>query len=186
MILTRLQRRLANAAGLAVVVALMSYALFAQYVQGLEACPLCIFQRLAMIGVGVVFLAAALHAPAGVGARAYGVLAALVALVGTGISAWHVRLQNLPPAEVPSCGPGFSYMFDAFPILEAVKMVFTGSGECAEVNWTFLGLSMPAWVLIWFVALGALALYANWKPVPGAGPQLRESAGASPRLSGNA
>jgi disulfide bond formation protein DsbB len=41
-------------------------------------------------------------------------------------------------------------------------MVFSGSGECAEVNWVFLGLSMPAWVFIWFVALGALVITANW------------------------
>ena len=165
MIATRSQRRLANAAGVAAVVGLMAYALYAQYVQGLEACPLCIFQRMALIGVGIVLLGATLHAPTGTGARAYAGLGAFVAAVGAGISAWHVRLQNLPPAEVPACGPGFGYMFDAFPWLDAVKMVFTGSGECAEINWTFLGLSMPAWVLVWFVILGTLAVVANWKPV---------------------
>ena len=54
-------------------------------------------------------------------------------------------------------------MFDAFPWLDALKMVFTGSGECAKVNWTFLGFSMPSWVLVWFVALGALIVAANWR-----------------------
>lgn len=165
MIATRTHQRLLNAAGVAAVVGLMAYALYAQYVQGLEACPLCIFQRIAMIGLGFVCLAAALHAPTGVGARAYGVLGLIAALIGGGISAWHVRMQNLPPAEIPTCGPGFSYMFESFPVFDAIKMVFTGSGECAEVNWTFLGLSMPAWVLIWFVILGTLAVVANWRPV---------------------
>jgi disulfide bond formation protein DsbB len=162
---TRNQRRLLNAAGVVAVIGLMGYALYAQHVQGLEACPLCIFQRIALIGVGIVLLAAAVHAPTGKGARIYGILGALVAAGGAGISAWHVRIQNLPPAEVPSCGPGFDYLFDAFPLLEAVRMVFTSSGECAEVNWTFLGLSMPAWVLIWFAILGTLAVAANWRPV---------------------
>lgn len=162
---TRSQRRLLNAAGVVAVIGLMGYALYAQHVQGFEACPLCIFQRIALIGVGIVLLAAALHAPAGRGARVYGVFGALVALVGAGIAAWHVRMQHLPAAEIPSCGPGFDYMFDAFPLLEAVRMVFTGSGECAEVNWSFLGLSMPAWVLIWFAILGTLAVVANWRPV---------------------
>jgi disulfide bond formation protein DsbB len=74
-------------------------------------------------------------------------------------------LQNLPPDEVPSCGPGLDYMLDAFPLMEALEMVFTGSGECAEVNWSFLGLSMPAWVLVWFVALAALIVFANWNRV---------------------
>ncbi len=165
MIETRSQRRLWNFAGVLAVVGLMSYALFAQYVQGYEACPLCIFQRVAVIVVGLVLLVAALHAPLGSGARVYGVLGALAAAIGVGISGWHLYLQGLPPDEVPSCGPGLGYMMDAFPVLDTIRMVFTGSGECAEINWTLLGLSMPAWVLIWFVILGALAITANWNRV---------------------
>ncbi len=142
---------------------LMAYALYEQYVVGLEACPLCIFQRVALIALGIVFGIAALHAPRGAGARGYAVAGVLVAAVGFGIAAWHVRMQHLPADQVPSCGPGLSYMMDAFPLAEWIKMVFTGSGECANVNWSFLGLSMPAWVAIWFVGLGALVVAANWK-----------------------
>ena len=162
MIATRQGRRFANAAGVATVVALMSYAYYQQHVVGLDACPLCILQRIAMIALGFVFAVAALHAPRGAGARVYAVLGALAALTGMGISGWHVRMQNLPPAEVPSCGPGFDYLVDAFGWSEGIAMIFTSSGECAVVNWTFWGLSMPAWVFIWFVALGALAIVANW------------------------
>jgi disulfide bond formation protein DsbB len=161
-IATRSARRWLNWAGVAIVAGLMSYALYAQHILGLEACPLCILQRVALIVLGFVFAAAALHAPRGAGARAYAVLGTLAALTGMGISGWHVRLQNLPPAEVPACGPGFDYIMDAFGWLGGLRMIFTGSGECAEVNWQFLGLSMPAWVFIWFVALGALVIGANW------------------------
>jgi disulfide bond formation protein DsbB len=161
LIATRQGRRLANAAGVAIVIALMGYALYEEHVVGLEACPLCILQRMAMISLGFVFAVAALHAPRGVGARVYAVLGALAALVGMGISGWHVRLQNLPPAEVPACGPGYDYIMDTFGWLQGLSMIFTASGECATVNWTFLGLSMPAWVFVWFVALGALAIVAN-------------------------
>jgi protein dithiol:quinone oxidoreductase len=141
---------------------LMGYALYEQYVVGLEACPLCIFQRVALIALGVVFGIAALHAPRGAAARAYAIVGVLVAAIGLGIAGWHVRMQHLPPDQVPSCGPGLSYMMDAFPVAEWIKMVLTGSGECANVNWSFLGLSMPAWVGIWFVGLGALIVVANW------------------------
>ena len=140
----------------------MGYALYAQHVQGLEPCPLCIFQRIAMIALGAVFAIAALHAPRGSGARFYAVLGGLVAATGLAISSWHVRLQNLPPDQVPSCGPGLNYMWDAFPLRDFFKMVFTGSGECAAVDWRFLGLSMPAWVAVWFFALGVLVVAANW------------------------
>jgi protein dithiol:quinone oxidoreductase len=64
---------------------------------------------------------------------------------------------------VPECGPGLDYMLQAFPLNETLRMVFTGSGECAEVDWAFLGLSMPAWVLISFVLLGVTGLWANWR-----------------------
>ena len=163
MIATRRGRRAANMAGVVIVVALMSYALYEQHVVGLEVCPLCVMQRIAMIALGFVFLAAALHSARGGVARVYSVLGGLVALTGAGISGWHVRLQHLPADQVPSCGPGFDYMFDAFPPLDALKMVFAGSGECAKINWTFLGQGMPAWVLVWFVALGALIFVANWR-----------------------
>jgi len=159
---TRQGRRLANAAGFAIIFGLMSYALYAEYILGLEACPLCILQRMTIITLSFVFAVAAIHAPRGVGARVYAVLGALVALVGMGISGWHVRLQNLPPSEVPACGPGYNYIMSTFGWLDGLSMIFTASGECATVNWTFVGLSMPAWVFIWFVALGALAVVANW------------------------
>jgi disulfide bond formation protein DsbB len=163
MIATRRGRRFANAAGVGIVIALMSYALYAEHILGLEACPLCILQRMVLIfGCGLVFAVAALHAPRGAGARVYAVLGALAALVGLAIAGWHVRLQNLPPAEVPACGPGYDYIMDTFGWLEGLSMIFTASGECAEVNWSWLGLSMPAWVFLWFLALGALAVVANW------------------------
>jgi disulfide bond formation protein DsbB len=163
---SRRKRRWLNLAGVAAVVGLMSYALYAEHVLGLEACPLCILQRMAFIGVGVVLLVAGLHSPAGAFARIYGALGAAVAAVGAGIAGWHVHIQNLPPDQVPACGPGLDYIMDAFPLLEALELVFTGSGECAVVNWSFLGLSMPGWTFIWYVLLGALAIVANWQRVP--------------------
>ncbi len=165
MIKTRKQRRLLNLAGFGIVVGLMAYALFSQYVLGLDACPLCIFQRVAIISLGMVFLVAGIHSPAGLAARAYCASGVVAAAVGAGIAGRHVYIQNLPPDQVPSCGPGLDYIMDAFPIMEAIEMVFTGSGECAEVNWSFLGLSMPGWVLLWFIALAGLVSLANWTRV---------------------
>jgi disulfide bond formation protein DsbB len=162
-IATRSARRWANAAGVAIVIGLMSYALYAQHVLLLNPCPLCILQRMAAIALGIVFAAAALHAPLGAGARVYAILGAVAALTGMGISGWHVRLQNLPPGEAPpACGAPFETIIDLNGWFGGLAMIFQGSGECATIDWTFLGLSMPAWVFVWFVALGALAVVANW------------------------
>jgi disulfide bond formation protein DsbB len=162
LIASRSGRRALNAAGFVACASLMAYALYAQYVLKLEPCPLCSFQRGAMIVLGIVFALAALAAPRGLGARVFGVLGALAAATGLGIASWHVHIQNLPPEQVPACGPGLDYMMSAFPFREMISMVFTGSGECAEINWSFLGLSMPFWTGIWFAILGVLALAANW------------------------
>ena len=164
MISSRGQRRVLNAAGFAICAALMGYALYAQYGPlNLEPCPLCTFQRGAMILLGVVFLLTALAAPRGIGARVFGLVGVIVAATGVGISSWHVHIQNLPPEKVPACGPGLDYMVSAFPFQEMIKMVFTGSGECHDINWTGpLGLSMPAWTGVWFAALGLLIVAANW------------------------
>jgi len=127
---------------------MLAYALFAQYGLGLEPCPMCIFQRVGVFALGIVFLLAALHNPGTVGARVY---AALLLLAGGGagfVAGRHVWLQNLPADQVPACGPGLDFMLESFPVLEVFQMVLTGSGECAEVDWSLLGLSMPAWVLL--------------------------------------
>ena len=126
-------RKLANGIGAIAFAACMAYALFAQYVLGLEPCPLCVLQRVAMIALGLVFLGAFVHNPGRVGARFYGVLLFLVAAVGGSISARHVWLQNLPEDKVPACGPGLGYMLDAFPLGEALTMVFSGSAILTRV-----------------------------------------------------
>lgn len=149
-------------AGFAACAALLAYALYTQHFGGLLPCPLCTFQRGAFIALGLVFLLGAVHSPRRAAARAiYGVSALVCAAVGVAIAGRHVWLQNLPADEVPACGPDLSYLMEAFPLGDVLRKVFTGSGECAEVDWTFLGLAMPAWSLIWFVALGLWALYAG-------------------------
>ena len=146
--------------GFAACVALIAYALYTQFYGGLLPCPLCIFQRVAFAALGVVFLVGGLHAPGAVGRRVYGVLALLASLVGLAVAGNHVRLQHLPPDQVPACGPGLDYMLDVMPVSGVIRKVMTGSGECANVDWAFLGLSMPAWSLVWFVLLAAWAAFA--------------------------
>lgn len=143
---------------------LMAYALYSQYVLGYEPCPLCTFQRVAMIALGVAFLIGGLHAPRGAGGRrAYGVLALLPALAGIGIAGRHVWMQNLPPEAVPACGPPLEFLRETLPLADVIRKVLTGSGQCATIDWTLLGLSMPAWVLISFVALALWAVVAAFR-----------------------
>lgn len=145
---------------------LIGFALFSQFQWGLQPCPLCIFQRIAFAVLGVVFALGAAHNPQGVGRWIYASGALLPALGGSAIAARHVWLTHLPADQVPSCGPGLNFLIDAFPLWNVVKMVLTGSGECAKVDWTFLGLSMPAWSLVWFIGLTIVGLVGAWRQKP--------------------
>lgn len=143
---------------LATVVAML-FALWLQHYQHLEPCPLCVFQRVAMMATGAVALLAFVHGPGRLGRRIYAGLTLLAAGGGIAVAGRHVWLQHLPPEQVPSCGPGLDYWLDTFPLVEVVGKVFRGSGECAEIDWIFLGITLPGWTLLVFVGLAAVALW---------------------------
>ncbi len=156
-------RRTLNGLGFLACAALLGFGYYLQYVQGLEPCPLCMFQRVAFMGLALVFLLAAMHHPAGTwGRRSYGILLGLVAAAGGALAGRQLWLQSLPPDQVPACGPDLDYMLEAFPLMETILTVLQGSGECAEVSWTFLGLSIPGWTLLAFLGLGLVGLVRNW------------------------
>ena len=154
--------------GFLVCAALLGYAVFAQYGQMFEPCPLCIFQRVALAATGLIALVGALHGPASAGSRrVYGILAFLAAGTGAAIAARHVWIQHLPADQVPECGPGLSYMLESMPsYLAVVRKVLAGSGECAKVDWTLFGFSMPEWTLLCFILLASGALAAGFRRRP--------------------
>jgi len=158
-------RRLINVGGFLACVAMLAYAYFyAEGVLHLEPCPLCMFQRVGVGLLGIVFLVAALHHPASrVGARVYAVLIGLVAAFPGYVAGRHVYIQSLPEGSVPSCGATLDYMLDVFPLLTVVRKVLTGGGECAKIDWSLLGLSMPGWVLVAVVLLAVAGIVANWR-----------------------
>lgn len=161
-LMTCLPKRLINGGGFLFCASVLGYAYFLQFQEGLDPCPLCIFQRVAFISMGILFLFAAMHNAGGIISRGYAVLISMAGLAGMGIAGRHVWLQYLPPDEVPECGPGLEYMLDVFPLTDALRMAFTGSGECADVNWTFLTLSMPIWALLSFIGLTVVGFVSNW------------------------
>jgi protein dithiol:quinone oxidoreductase len=138
---------------------LLGYGYFLQHVQGLEPCPLCLVQRAFFYAVMAVCIIAALH---GRWLAFYATLGALFALGGAGAASRQVWLQHLPADKVPQCGPDLFFMLENFPLSRTLRTLFSGTGECAVVDWTFLGLSIAAWSLLWFVAL---ALYLFWLAV---------------------
>jgi disulfide bond formation protein DsbB len=144
------------AIGAAICAALLAYAYYLQYVKGLQPCPLCMVQRLFFYAMLFFFAVGALH---GRWPKLWSGLVVLSAGGGAAAASRHVWLQSLPPDKVPQCGPDLFFMLENFPFSRTMEKLLYGSGECAAVDWTFLGLSIAGWTLVWFVALG---LYALW------------------------
>lgn len=139
---------------------LMLTGYYMQYQMGLYPCPLCITQRIFIVAVGVTALTAFIINPKGWGRRAFGVFGALFAIIGGAFSTRQLWLQNLPEDQVPACGPDVAYLLENFPLMDAVSLLLRGDGNCAEVVWTFLGISIPGWTL---VAFAGLALANIWQ-----------------------
>ena len=151
--------------GLFLGITSMAFAIgYLQMVQGLPPCPLCILDRGVVIGLCAVFLIALIHNPIRLGRKMYATLAALLSLTGIGICARHIWLQNLPKDQVPECGAGFWYMLDTMPALGFLDTILNGSGECADIQWQFLGLSIPELTLILFVVFLLLSLAMFFTP----------------------
>ena len=138
---------------------LLGVAFYMEHVMGLEPCPLCWLQRFGFMGAGLVSLLAFLHGPAGWGARVYGFLLALTAGTGLGIAGRQLWLQSLPADQVPACGPSVDYMLEVLPWMEVLTTALRGTGDCAEVVWRFLGLSIPGWTAVFFSLLVLVGLF---------------------------
>ena len=138
---------------------LLGFGYFLQYMRGIEPCPLCLVQRAFFYLLIVTFLICALHGPQGWGRRLYGFVAMLFAAGGFATASRQVWLQHLPKDKVPACGPDLAFMLENLPLARTLEKLFAGSGQCAEVKWTFVGFSIPEWALVWFALFFLLGLW---------------------------
>jgi disulfide bond formation protein DsbB len=154
-------------AGFIACVAMMAYAYYVQFDLGIEPCTWCIFQRLAVIAIGLTFLIGALHNPNSLGRRVYALLALCGACAGMAMAGHHIWLQHQPPDPLAGCVPGWNYWVENYSLEYAwsktIQQAFVGHADCAEVNWTFLGLAMPFWTLVSFAVLGISAVWTGFR-----------------------
>ena len=140
---------------------LVAYGLYIQQQYNLEPCPLCIFQRITYMVIGVLFLLAALQNPGNLGRKVYGLLQFLTALTGAGIALRHMWIQANPDKVMAECGAGFDYIFETFPLKRALDLVFKGTGECSAIDWTMFGLTIPQLSLVAFIGLAIYTVYLS-------------------------
>lgn len=139
--------------------ALLASAYYFEYVLYMDPCPLCIMQRVAVLLVGLSGLVGFLLAHNLIARLASAVIMLLSASLGIAVAGRHVWIQSLPADQVPTCGPSLEYMVDTLPWAEVLSVMLRGNGNCADSHWSFIGLSMPQWVLVWFVGFALVAIY---------------------------
>lgn len=138
---------------------LMLVGFYMQYVMDLYPCPLCITQRVFIVAVGVMGLLGFIINPKTMGRRILGVCGLIFAVAGGSFSSRQLWLQSLPPDQVPACGPDIGYLMENFPLMDALSVLLRGDGNCAEVSWSFLGVSIPGWTLVAFIGLAAFNIW---------------------------
>lgn len=159
MAVTKNQFRLLSLLPFLTCAGLLAYALYVEHVLYLPPCNLCILQRVVFIVIGVLFLIGSFKPVEFWGRKLLGVLLLITTAIGIALAGKHVWMQNLPPELIPDCGPSLEMMLENTPLWEAVSSVLSASGSCAEIQWDFLGLSMPSWTLICFIGLFIYAAF---------------------------
>ena len=132
-------------------------ALYMEHYLGLQPCILCYMQRGSVIIVGILAAFGMIINPKKI--LTYKIILSSIfisILSGALLSIRQLYLQSLPADLVPSCAPDIEYLFATLPFLEILILAFTGDGNCAEILWTFMGISIPGWVLI---SLSFLLIY---------------------------
>jgi disulfide bond formation protein DsbB len=129
---------------------------------GLDPCPMCILSRYTFIAIAAVALVGAIHGPQGIALKAYAAIVALLGLTGVGISLRHSYLQHFPP-KMESCGADLEFILNTMPFTAAFPRIFAGTGSCSKVDWRFLGLSIPEWAGVWFLAFAIAVLWMAFR-----------------------
>lgn len=154
--------RVLGALAAGICISLLCTAFYMEYVLYLEPCPLCMAQRIAFAGFALVGLVMALTPANPARVRGFAITGAFFALAGLALATRQLWLQSLPADQVPDCAPGLYYMMAQFPFIEVLSAMLTGTGDCAEVQWRFLGLSIPGWTAVVFSVMAIKGALLPW------------------------
>jgi len=153
-------------AGFFICVALLCTAYYFEIVEFMEPCPLCMAQRFFVLLVGIFCLLAFFFDNHRWPSRIFLGLGTISAIAGAFVADHHVYIQNLPPEDVPACGPSFEYLMETLPLDALLNIMLEGNGNCADISWMYMGLSMPQWMMVIFIAfavVGAISLMISWR-----------------------
>lgn len=136
-----------------IAIGLLGVGLYLQLVKEMLPCPLCILQRYAFALTALVCLITVALPKQYL--RAGAAAASLASIAGAGVAIRHLWVKAHPTI---SCGIDVLEVFlNKIIFANWLPALFEADGLCTTEYDPILGLSIPAWALIWF-ALFAISL----------------------------
>ncbi len=145
--------------GFLLIIAVLTTALYFQFVQDYEPCVLCEVQRFIYMLLAIAMFGGVLHNPGRWGWRIYSFIFLLIASLGAVIAGRQVWLQHLPADQVPACGPDLNFIVENMSAGSAIRQIFYGTADCATISWSFWGLSFAGWSLVTFLFIALISLW---------------------------
>ncbi len=150
-----MMKNLINFRSILIFLTVLSFGLFGaslyfQYIEHLEPCPLCIAQRLSIFLLAITYFFALFIKRNNLRIINF-CLQFIFSMFGASMAARQVWLIHTPKLHRPGCMPDMTLLWHYLPLKDLVQAFLNGSEACGEVPWTFLGASMPAWMLGFFI-----------------------------------
>ena len=139
---------------------LLTYAIYLQLIKNLLPCPLCVVQRVAYWVAGIAALAAFLQGPQAFGRKVYGAFIVIASAAGAAVALRQAWLVRYPEAFECGISPEEEFL-NALPLARWWPDMFEANGDCVDVTWKFIGLTLPDWSAIFFILIAILATYAT-------------------------
>lgn len=143
---------------------LLLFGIYLENAYSLIPCPLCMLQRFIFIMIAAFSLLAFFHSPAKFGLRIYALINLIFSIMGILLAGRQIWLQHLPADQVPACGPSLHILFQSLPLIDALQTSILGTGDCAKVQWIFLGLNIAEWSMIFFIIFSCIMFYIIFSP----------------------
>lgn len=137
----------------------LALAYLAQYVYGLEPCPLCLYQRVPYAVGGLMATAAVLSSVRGLRVAAVAI-AGLAFAVGAAIAVHHVGVEQHWWASAAGCGGQLALPESPAELLAELSR--PPAKACDQPAWTLFGVSMAGYNIVASGALASFAFLGAW------------------------
>ncbi len=133
-------------------------ALFIEDYYFLMPCPLCNLQRILLIATGICILFTVITTKIKLFTYIFKIFGLLFSALGLCVALRQIYLQYSPPQILKSCNADLTQIMHKYPLLDGLKIILKGTGDCAKIDFTLFGLSLAVWSALCFLFLSVMLI----------------------------